>query len=165
MDARAVASYGATMRHRFLAALPMLLAAAPAPPLMPGLWQESLVYALDSVNGSAEIAQQMASALPAPAPQRTCLAAADVADPRALLMASGDQRCRFSRFAMAGGKISAAGDCASDGRTMHVEGSGTYTATGYDFTFTGTGTAGRLQLAFRGRDSGRRVGACPAAAR
>ena len=35
-------------------------------------------------------------------------------------------------------------------------------ATGYDLDFTGTGQAGKLALAFHGRDSGRRVGACTA---
>jgi hypothetical protein len=149
---------------RFVAALPLLLAAAPAPPLAPGLWEETLVFALDSVNGSPDLAARMQGALPAPAPQRTCRTAAELADPRALLMEAGDGQCRFTRFEMANGTLTAAGDCAApSGQSMHVEGTGTYTAAGYDFSFTGTGHAGQLDMVFRGRDSGRRIAACPPA--
>lgn len=148
---------------RLMAPLPLLLAAAPSPPLLPGLWQETLVYALDEVNGSPDLAANMASALPSPAPTTDCYDAAALADPRAIFLAGTDQSCRFSRFTMAGGKIEAAGECADgQGRSMHVEGTGRYDATGYDFTFTGTGQVGRMALTFRGRDSGRRIGECPA---
>lgn len=147
---------------RLLAPLPLLLAAAPAPPmLMPGLWEQTLVTVLDTVNGSADVAAHMQGALPTPAPRRDCYSAADLADPRTILMDMGDGRCRFSRFTMIDGRIAAAGDCAAGGETMHVEGSGTYTATRYDFAFTGTGHAGKLDLGFRGRDSGRRIAECP----
>lgn len=148
---------------RPLLALPLLLAAAPTPPLMPGAWQETLVYALDSVNGSQELAARMASALPNPAPRQSCLTASDLRNPQGIFLAGAEQSCRFQRFTMAGGKIDAAGDCSDGhGQSMHVTGSGTYSLTGYDFSFTGTGQAGRLALAFRGRDSGRRVGVCTA---
>jgi len=146
---------------RLLAALPLLLAAAPAPPLAPGVWEETLVYALDSVNGSEEAAQQMQSKLPSPRPRRNCYTAADLADPRTIFLAGAEGSCHFGRFAMAGGRIDAAGDCSDGhGQTMHVVGTGTYSQTGYDFSFTGTGEAGKLSLAFRGRDSGRRIAAC-----
>jgi hypothetical protein len=144
-------------------ALPLLLAAAPAPPLMPGAWEETVVFALDSVNGSADLAARMGKALPSPQPRQSCLTVGDLRTPQTLFLAGAEQSCRFARFTMAGGRIDAAGDCSDgQGRTMHVEGSGSYTATGYDFTFTGTGQAGRLALAFRGRDSGRRIGVCTA---
>jgi hypothetical protein len=148
---------------RLLAALPLLLAAAPSPPLAPGLWEETLVYALDSVNGSEEMAQHMAATLPNPPPQQSCYTDRDLADPQDIFLAGAEQACRFSRFTMTSGRIEAAGEC-SDGRgqTMKVTGAGSYTAAGYDFSFTGTGRAGNLDLVFRGRDSGRRVGACPA---
>lgn len=148
---------------RPLLALPLLLAAAPAPALMPGAWQETLVYALDSVNGSQEMAAHMASALPNPEPHSACLTASDLRNPQDIFLAGAEQSCRFQRFTMADGKIDAAGDCSDGhGQTMHVAGSGTYSATGYDFTFAGTGQAGRLALTFRGRDSGRRTGVCSA---
>lgn len=153
------------MRHslRLLAPLPLLLAAAPAPPLTPGLWEETLVFALDKVNGSAEAAAHMRSALPSPHPNRNCYSAADLADPRSIFLAGAEQSCRFSRFSMSGGAIMAVGDCADgSGQTMHVEGKGNYSATGYDFNFTGIGAAGNLTLEFRGRDSGRRIAECPA---
>ncbi len=148
---------------RPLLALPLLLAAAPAPILMPGAWRETLVYALDGVNGSTELAAHMASALPDPEPHDACLTASDLQRPQSIFLAGAEQSCHFQRFTMANGRIDAAGDC-SDGRgqSMHVAGSGTYSATGYDFNFTGTGEAGRLTLAFRGRDSGRRTGVCTA---
>ncbi len=146
---------------RLLAAIPLLLAAAPAPPLAPGLWEETLVYALDSVNGSEEAGAHMQGSLPSPQPRRDCYSAADLADPRTMFLAGAEGSCHFGRFAMTGGKIEAVGDC-SDGRgqTMHVAGTGRYSQTGYDFDFTGTGQTGKLELAFRGRDSGRRIGAC-----
>jgi hypothetical protein len=146
---------------RLLAALPLLLAAAPAPPLAPGLWEETLVYALDSVNGSEEMGAHMQSTLPSPQPHRTCYSAADLADPRTMFLAGAEGSCRFGRFSMKDGRIDATGDCSDGhGQTMHVAGIGHYSATGYDFDFTGTGQAGKLDLAFRGRDSGRRIGEC-----
>lgn len=148
--------------YRLFAALPLLLAAAPAPPLAPGLWEETLVFALDSVNGSEQMAQHMASALPNPQPQRACYTDADLAQPQTLFLAGAEQACRFNHFTMNGGRIEAAGECSDGhGQTMKVSGTGTYTAAGYDFSFTGTGQTGNLALAFRGRDSGRRIGACP----
>ncbi len=149
------------MRISRLFAPLLLLAAAPATALAPGLWEETLVFALDSVNGSADAATQMQSALPTPAPRRNCYTAADLADPRGLFLAGADQSCRFSHFVMEKGRIEATGDCSDQhGQTMHVTGTGQYSAAGYDFTFSGTGQAGRLSLAFRGRDSGRRVSEC-----
>ncbi len=151
------------MRISRLFAPLLLLAAAPAPVMAPGLWQETLVFALDSVNGSQEAAAQMQGTLPSPKPRSDCYTAADLADPRGLFLAGAEQSCRFSHFVMANGRIEATGDCADqNGQTMHVTGTGQYSAAGYDFTFTGTGQAGRLSLAFRGRDSGRRIGECPA---
>jgi hypothetical protein len=148
---------------RLAAALPLLLAAAPAPPLTPGAWRETLVYALDSVNGSTALAERMGGSLPDPQPRDSCLTASDMQSPQRLFLAGAEQSCRFTRFTMANGRIEAAGDCADGrGQTMHVAGNGTYTATGYDFTFQGTGQAGQLALAFRGRDSGRRIGVCTA---
>ncbi|MBA2934116.1 DUF3617 family protein [Sphingomonas sp. CGMCC 1.13654] len=149
--------------RRLAAALPLLLAAAPAPPLTPGAWEETVVFALDSVNGSADLAARMGKALPTPQPRQSCLTARDLQNPQGLFLAGAEQSCRFRRFTMADGKIDAAGDC-SDGRgqAMHVEGGGSYTPTGYDFTFTGTGQVGKLALIFRGRDSGRRIGVCTA---
>lgn len=154
------------MNHRtlrLLAPLPLLLAAAPSPPLMPGLWEETLVFALDRVNGSEDAAARLRGALPSPTPNRNCYDAADLADPRAIFLAGAEQSCRFSRFNMAGGAIDAAGDCSDGhGQTMHVDGKGSYNASGYDFGFKGTGEANGLALEFRGRDSGRRIAACPA---
>jgi hypothetical protein len=148
---------------RLLAPLPLLIAAAPAPPLTPGLWEETLVYALDGVNGSEAAAAHMRSTLPSPQPRRTCVTMSDLQNPQGLFLAGAEQSCRFGRFAMSDGRIDAAGDCSDGhGQTMHVEGRGSYTPTGYDFSFTGTGQTGRLALAFRGRDSGRRVGVCSA---
>lgn len=148
---------------RVALALPPLLAAAPAPPLTPGAWEETIVFALDSVNGSADLAQHMGRALPTPQPRQSCLTAGDLQNPQGIFLAGAEQTCRFARFTMADGRIDAAGDCSDGhGQSMHVEGGGTYTATSYDFDFKGTGNAGKLALAFRGRDSGRRVGVCTA---
>jgi hypothetical protein len=156
--------YPSFMRYpvRLLAPLALLATApGPAPGLAPGLWDETLVYIVDSVNGSSETASGMHGVLPSPGPHRACLDAATLADPRGLVMAGAGRSCRFSRFSMASGQIAATGDCAiGAGRTIHISGSGSYTPTGYDLSFTGTGNADGFEMAFRGRDSGRRIAAC-----
>lgn len=143
--------------------LPILLAAVPAPMLSPGLWEHTVVYVVDEVNGSSLIADQAQSMLPSPPPYRACHSLSDLIDPERFLLASKAIQCRFSRFAIADGRISAAGEC-NDSRypALRVDGSGTYGASGYDFSFSGRAQAGDLTVDFRGRDSGRRIGSCPA---
>lgn len=146
----------------FTAPLALLLAAAPGPIPSPGLWEHTVVYVVDTVNGSSLVADQAQTMLPSPPPYRACYSAADLADPRAFLLANKSAQCRLSRFTMANGSISAAGDC-TDSRypSFHVDGSGTYGANGYDFSFAGQAQSGEVRVDFRGRDSGRRVGSCP----
>jgi hypothetical protein len=148
---------------RLLSPLPLLIAAAPAPPLQPGLWEHTIVYAVDKVNGSSLVADQAQSMLPSPQPYRACYSATDFANPRDFLLKSKVKQCQFSRFEMANGKLAAAGNC-TDSRypTVHVDGSGTYRPGGYDFSFSGHAQSGEVTVEFRGRDSGRRVGSCPA---
>jgi hypothetical protein len=148
---------------RLLSPLPLLIAAAPAPPLQPGLWEHTIVYAVDKVNGSSLVADQAEGMLPAPPPYRACYSAADFANPGDFLLKSKSKQCRFSRFELANGKLVAAGDC-TDSRypTVHIEGSGTYRPGGYDFSFSGLAQSGAVTVEFRGRDSGRRIGSCPA---
>ena len=143
--------------------LPILMAAASTPVPLPGLWEHTIVYVVDEVNGSSLIAGQAQSMLPSPPPYRTCYSASDLADPPRFLLASKAVQCRFSHFAMADGKMTAAGDC-TDSRypALDVDGSGTYGATGYDFSFSGEARSGKVTVIFRGRDSGRRIGSCPA---
>ena len=143
--------------------LPILLAAQPASVPLPGLWEHSVVYVVDEVNGSSIIADQAQNILPSPPPYRACYSVSDLADPRSFLLASKAGQCRFSRYAMSDGKITAAGECM-DSRypALRVDGSGTYGANGYDFSFSGEAQSGEVTVDFRGRDSGRRIGPCPA---
>lgn len=147
---------------RLLCPLPFLLAAAPAPPLAPGLWEHTFVYIVDKVNGSSLLAEQAQGVLPSPPPRRACYTAAELTDPRDFLLSNSGQ-CRFSRFTMRDGKLVAAGDC-TDSRypRVHVDGSGTYNTGGYDFSFSGRAESDQLSVEFRGRDSARRVGSCHA---
>ena len=142
--------------------LPILLAAGPAPVPLPGLWEHTVVYVVDEVNGSSLIADQAQGMLPSPPPYRACHSAAELADPRGFLLASKAVECRFSHFALANGKITAAGEC-KDSRypSLRVDGSGTFGANGYDFNFSGEAQSDEVTVAFRGRDSGRRIGSCP----
>ena len=79
------------------------------------------------------------------------------------MLASKVAQCRFSRYAMSDGKITAAGECIeSRYPAFRVDGSGTYGANGYDFSFSGEAQSGAVTVDFRGRDSGRRIGPCPA---
>jgi hypothetical protein len=148
----------------FISTLPLLLAAASAPVPAPGLWEHSVVYVVDGVNGSSLVAGQAQGMLPSPRPYRACYLASDLADPQRFLLASKSVQCSFSRFAMANGKLSAAGEC-SDSRfpALRINGSGSYGPNGYDFSFAGQARSGEMTVDFRGRDSGRRVGSCPAA--
>jgi hypothetical protein len=141
--------------------LPLLLAAAPARVPSPGLWEHTVVYVIDEVNGSRLVAGHAESMLPSPPPYRACYSASDLANPRDFLLASKSVQCRFAGFAMANGKLSAAGEC-TDSRfpALHIDGSGTYVANGYDFNFSGHAQSGEMTVDFRGRDSGRRVGSC-----
>ena len=150
---------------RLLSPFPLLIAAAPAPPLQPGLWEHTIVYVVDTVNGSSLVADQAQSMLPSPPPYRACYSALDFANPRDFLLSSKSEQCKFTRFEMANGKLVAAGDC-TDRRypSVHVDGTGTYRPTGYDFSFSGQAKSGDVTVAFRGCDSGRRVGSCSAAA-
>ena len=143
--------------------LPILLAAVRAPVPLPGLWEHTIVYVVDEVNGSSLMADQAQSMLPSPPSYRACYSVSDLADPRSFLLASHAVQCRFSRYAMANGKIMAAGEC-KDSRypALSVDGSGTYSANGYDFSFSGEAQSGEVTVDFRGRDSGRRIGSCPA---
>jgi len=147
---------------RLLTPLPLLLAAAPAPVLSPGLWEHTVVYVVDKVNGSSLVADRAQGMLPSPPSYRACYSAAELTNPRGFLLASKSVQCRFSQFTMAGGKLSAAGDCA-DSRypALHVDGSGTYDPNDYDFSFSGQAQSGQVFVDFRGRDSGRRIGSCP----
>lgn len=148
---------------RLFITLPLLIAAAPAPPLQPGLWEHTIVYAVDKVNGSSLVADQAQSMLPSPQPYRACYSARDLIDPANFLLKSKSKQCRFSRFKLANVKIEAAGDC-TDSRypVVHIDGTGTYRPNGYDFSFSGQAQSGAVIVEFRGRDSGRRVGACAA---
>ena len=143
--------------------LPVLLAAVPAPAPLPGLWEHTVVYVVDEVDGSSLLADQAQSMLPSPPPYRACHSASDLADPRSFLLASKALQCRFPVYAMANGEITAAGEC-KDSRypALRVHGSGTYGASGYDFSFSGEAQSGEVTVDFRGRDSGRRIGSCPA---
>ena len=145
--------------------LPFLLAAASAPVPLPGLWEHTVVYVVDEVNGSSLLADQAQGMLPSPPSYRACHSASDLTDPQKFLLAGKAVQCRFSRYAMAGGKITAAGEC-NDSRypALRVDGSGTYDGNGYDFSFSGEARSGEITIDFRGRDSGRRIGACPAGA-
>lgn len=148
---------------RLLSPLPLLMAAAPAPPLQPGLWEHTIVYAVDKVNGSSLVADQAQSMLASPPPYRACYSAIDLSNPRDFLLKSKSKQCQFSRFEMANGKLVATGDC-TDSRypAVHVDGSGSYRPNGYDFSFSGRAQSSAVSVEFRGRDSGRRVGSCPA---
>jgi hypothetical protein len=143
--------------------LPVLLAAVPAPVPLPGLWEHTVVCVVDEVNGSSLLAEQAQSMLPSPPRYRACYSASGLADPRSFLLASKAVECHFSRHAMANGEITAAGEC-KDSRypALRVDGSGTYGGNGYDFSFSGEAQSGEVTVDFRGRDSGRRIGSCPA---
>jgi hypothetical protein len=134
-----------------LAAAPALLAAADAP-LQAGQWQEHGVV-LD-VQASGLFGGLLRSMKGKTKDKTECYTPAQVADGLRSAMNDGKNKCRFTRYTMAGGKIDAAMTC-SGGLTVQMTGS--YTATSYDLVSDG---AKGKSLRMRTRTVGKRVGGC-----
>lgn len=142
------------------AAALMLVAAAPASPLRPGLWQ------VGSTPQRATLDGRRLAELPyaPPPPQLVCLSAAAAADPAAWF-ARDSSDCTLSRRDVAGGKVAIEGTCPSpdDGKPRGtVRMTGHFTPDRYDLAFATIVNGDNGRMGFDGSMTGKRVGDCPA---
>lgn len=128
----------------------------------PGQWEfVTQMTGLDLDGAPPEVLAAARSSLGEPRTQGRCLSPEDVVDPGARLArpegAATD--CVFSRRTFANGAIDVAGRCtASDGSTIDVGLSGTYTQTAIDARITAALSASSMRLA--GTMTARRIGIC-----
>ena len=147
------------MRRIAASACLSLLAAAPASPLRPGLWQVESTPQVATLDGRT-LAQ-----LPydAPPPQTICLSAADAADP-AKWFARDSADCTLTQHDVAGGQVTIAGTCPSPdaGRprgTVRITGRVTPASYALRVATIVNGDNGRM--GFDGTMTGKRIGDCP----
>jgi hypothetical protein len=138
---------------------PLLLIAADAPGFVPGQWQRSVEVSVATINGQP--AQGAKGNIPLLEADAVCLGT--IPAPQAVLQDRLLQDCRVASLDVKGGAITLAAECDMPGATLHIEGHGTATPTGYALELSGQGGTPRTQLTVTGHASGRRLGDCPAA--
>ena len=144
---------------RYLIALPLLLAAAPAG-FIPGLWQ------LSSAPGTATLDGQPLGDLPYTGPgtpPTVCLTAAQARDPAWLArgLAIG---CTVTRRSLARGRIDLAATCPPQAQGLAsgtIRVTGRWTPTSYALRFTTRNPSENGVMGFTGTMTGKRVGICP----
>lgn len=137
----------------------ILLAAAPATPLRPGLWQ------VESAPQAATLDGRKLGQLPyaAPPPQTICLTPAEAADPAGWL-ARDSAECTLTRRKVTGGAVAISGTCPSPdaGRPRGtVRMTGRVAATSYALRFATIVNGENGRMGFDGTMTGKRVGDCP----
>ena len=147
------------MRRVAASAALILVAAAPATPLHPGLWQ------VESAPEAATLDGRKLAELPyaAPPPQQVCLSAAEAADP-ATLFARDSAECTLTRRNVAGGRVVIAGTCPSpdaDKPRGAVRIIGRYTPESYALRFATIVNGDNGRMGFDGTVTGKRLGDCP----
>jgi hypothetical protein len=149
------------MRPIAAAAALMLVAAAPAAPLLrPGLWL------VDSTPQAATLDGRKLDELPyaPPPPQRICLSAAQAADP-ASWFARDSAGCTLTRRRVAAGAVAIEGTCPSPDAGLArgtVRMTGRYTANSYALRFATIVNGDNGRMGFDGTMTGKRIGDCPA---
>ena len=147
------------MRPIAASAALLLLAAAPATPLRPGLWE------VQSAPETATLDGRKLDQLPyaAPPPQTICLTPAEAADP-ARWFARDSADCTLTRRAVADGRVAIAGTCASPDAGQPrgtVEMTGRFTPQSYALRFRTIVNGDNGRMGFDGSMTGKRVGDCP----
>lgn len=140
--------------------------ATPAPALRPGEWETSVEMIEAEMPGMPKMgAEAVARAQGTAKTHRYCMTPADAGQPTgAWLSGNADQKCRYTQFSMAGGRIESVLSCPGpDGREAM-----TVTTTG---TVTPELVNAEARMAMSGangmkvttRVTSRRIGECPAA--
>jgi hypothetical protein len=135
------------------AAIPAL---ASAEAIQPGQWD--IVTTVQSVEMPGAPPQIAAMMKGKPVRVSQCITPADAAKGPQEMMKSNKQ-CRFTRYSMAGGKLSSEMVCDQRGGTMTATSTGSFTPTG--FTATGrTVITGAQKMTLTATTVGKRLGAC-----
>ena len=149
------------MKALYPATALLLLAAAPAATPRPGLWELSSAPQQATLNGRplGDLPYT-----PPTAPDRQCLAAADLADPVALVEKQAPPGCTVTHRTASAHGVTMTGACPPQTEGL-ASGTfrltGTWTQASYSVRFTTANPSENGVMGFTGRVDGRRVGACP----
>lgn len=145
--------------NRLLFASPALLllgAAASAPLIQPGKWENKVeILDVKMSGGPPGLAEAMRGR---PQVVTRCVTAAEASrGPQSAMNA--DKACRFTRYYAANGRISSELVCTRPTGTTTATAQGSYTPTSYAAVGRVTMT-GKVQMTMTTRTSGRRLGGC-----
>ena len=148
------------MPTRYLLLAPaLLLAAASAAPLRPGLWR------FTNTPGAASLDGRALHELPVspPTSETACLSPADAAAPARWLARDLMGECTLTRTGVAGGAVDIAGTCSAQEQGLApgtLTLTGRYSATSYDLRFATFAHGENGTMGFAGTMTGTRVGDC-----
>lgn len=138
------------------AALAVLMPLVAHAQVQPGQWESTVtIHSIDMPGAPPEVAKMMKGKTTM---QKYCISPEQAAKgPREML--KQNPSCRFTRYAMAGGKLDTAMTCNQDGGTMTAQASGSYTPTSFNLTSTAV-MSGKMAMTMRSTSTGRRLGSC-----
>jgi hypothetical protein len=146
------------VRYAALAALFALPVAAMAAPtaVQPGQWEVlTTVEAVDIPGAPPAVAAMMKRK---PVSVKYCITPEEAARGPQDMMKS-DKSCRFTRYAMAGGKLSSEMVCTQSGATVTATREGSFTPTGFNLRAR-TVMSGAQTMTMTATTVGRRIGEC-----
>ena len=149
------------MRALFVTALAGCCISAPAlaaTPIQPGQWEvRSQVTSIDMPGAPPQMLEMMRK----PHVTRHCLTPEQAAKGPQEMLKERKGECRFTRYALAGGRLDSVMQCSSKERgTMTVTSRGRYASGSYDVTsaMVMSGPRGQMKMSTVGQ--GKRVGPC-----
>lgn len=127
-------------------------------PIQPGQWEvRSTVTAVDMPGAPPQMLQMMKK----PQTMRHCITAEQAARGPQELLRQSKGECKFTKYALAGGRMDAVMQCNSGkGNSMTATTRGSYTPTSYEMTSTMVmnGPQGKMTMSSKG--TARRLGPC-----
>ncbi len=149
------------MRALYAAALAGGFVAVPAiadTPIQPGQWELRTIVTSVDMPGAPP---QMLAMMKKPHVMRHCVTPEQAAKGPQQMLQEGKSDCRFTRYALAGGRLDAAMRCNSKERgVMTVTTKGRFTPANYDVTsaMVMSGPQGKMTMTSAGK--GKRLGPC-----
>lgn len=124
--------------------------------IQPGQWQAtSKVQSLDMPGAPPQVAKMMNGKT---TNMSYCITPEQAAKgPQEML--KQNPSCHFTKYLMAGGRISTEMTCAQKGGTMTAQANGSYTPTSFSMT-SNTVMTGKMSMKMTSSSTGRRVGPC-----
>ncbi len=127
----------------------------------PGQWETVVtIKSMEMPDAPPQVAQMMKSRMAGGKPTRTtyCVTAEQAAKgPQEML--KQNPSCRFTKFSMAGGRISTEMSCKQEGGTMTARSSGTYTAKAFNVN-ANVVMSGQMSMTMASSNVGRWLGPC-----